>query len=46
MVVYAVNIVDILQYTVLPYNSEIAEPAGLNIFLKLKVVQNWKYIKG
>ena len=28
------NIVDILQYTVLPYNTEIPEPAGLNIFLK------------
>jgi hypothetical protein len=23
-----------LQYTVLPYNTEIPEPAGLNIFLK------------
>ena len=28
------NIVDLLQYTVLPYNSEIPEPAGLNIFFK------------
>ena len=28
------NIVDLLQYTVLPYNTEIPEPAGLNIFLK------------
>ena len=28
------NIVDLLQYTVLPYNAEIPEPAGLNIFLK------------
>jgi hypothetical protein len=28
------NIVDILQYTVLPYNTEIPEPAGLNIFHK------------
>jgi hypothetical protein len=37
------NIVDLLQYTVLPYNTEIPEPAGLNIFLK--VLQNWKLIK-
>jgi hypothetical protein len=28
------NIVDLLQYTVLPYNTEIPEPTGLNIFLK------------
>jgi hypothetical protein len=28
------NIVDLLQYTVLPYNAEIPEPAGRNIFLK------------
>ena len=28
------NIVDLLQYTVLQYNTEIPEPAGLNIFLK------------
>ena len=28
------NIVNLLQYTVLPYNTEIQEPAGLNIFLK------------
>ena len=28
------NIVDLLQYTVLPYNTEIPEPVGLNIFLK------------
>jgi hypothetical protein len=28
------NIVHLLQYTVLPYNTEIPEPAGLNIFLK------------
>jgi hypothetical protein len=28
------NIVDLLQYTVLPYNTEIPEPAALNIFLK------------
>jgi hypothetical protein len=28
------NIVDLLQYTVLPYNTEIPEPAGLNIFFK------------
>ena len=28
------NIVDLLQYTVLPYNTEIPEPAGLNIFLE------------
>jgi hypothetical protein len=28
------NIVDLLQYTVLPYNTEIPEPSGLNIFLK------------
>jgi hypothetical protein len=28
------NIVDLLQYTVLPYKTEIPEPAGLNIFLK------------
>jgi hypothetical protein len=28
------NIVDLFQYTVLPYNTEIPEPAGLNIFLK------------
>jgi hypothetical protein len=28
------NIVDLLQYTILPYNTEIPEPAGLNIFLK------------
>ena len=28
------NIVDLLQYTVLPYNTEIPEPAGLDIFLK------------
>jgi hypothetical protein len=27
------NIVYLLQYTVLPYNTEIPEPAGLNIFL-------------
>jgi hypothetical protein len=39
------NIVDILQYTVLPYNTEIPEPAGLNIFLNLKVLHNWKLIK-
>jgi hypothetical protein len=37
------NIVDLLQYTILPYNTEIPEPAGLNIFLK--VLQNWKLIK-
>ena len=38
------NIVDILQYTVLPYNTEIPEPAGLNIFLeglaKLEIDKN------
>ena len=28
------NIVDLLQYTVLPYNTVIPEPARLNIFLK------------
>ena len=28
------NIVDLLQYTILTYNTEIPEPAGLNIFLK------------
>ena len=28
------NIVDLLQCTVLPYNTEIPEPAGQNIFLK------------
>ena len=28
------NIVDLLQYTVLPYNTEIPESVGLNIFLK------------
>jgi hypothetical protein len=28
------NIVDLFQYTVLPYNTENPEPAGLNIFLK------------
>jgi hypothetical protein len=28
------NIVDLLQYTVLPYITEIPEPAGLDIFLK------------
>jgi hypothetical protein len=28
------NIVELLQYTVLPYNTEIPETAGLNIFLK------------
>ena len=27
------NIVDLLQYTVLPYNTEIPEPAGLSIFI-------------
>ena len=26
------NIVDLLRYTVLAYNTEIPEPAGLNIF--------------
>ena len=34
------NIVDLLQYTVLRYNTEIPEPTGLNIFLK--GLANWK----
>ena len=28
------NVVDLLQYSLLPYNPEIPEPAGLNLFVK------------
>ena len=37
------NIVDLLQYTVLPYNTEIQNRLDWIYFLK--VLQNWKLIK-